>query len=864
MDNNNLFSRDFAEFFVQDAIQEFQILLGGYTAEFGRAQGAVANVITKGGTNDFHGRAFYFARNDALDSSNIPHQNPPALSRNDVGGTLGGPVLKNRLFFFDAFNYFEEKRGVNFNTSILPPIVQSGYFTPATGGVEPFGTVPADHRYTNFFRLDQRINDKNQLYFAANINRIDSLSFLPPASQAFFSPPPGTLALPSTESDLFTPTTSVALRHTLFLSNSMFLESGFRWSRLAFRENTDKPQGGAEQIFPITFIPTFQIWESNSNAVGLTDQKQNRFEWSENFSHTLSKHSLKFGVGLLRTSMYERYDAPASIILGNTILDQNFQTLGHMIDMQKFIAPVVGSDLAHATDGLWGVYVEDAWRMAPSFTLNFGLRYDISTLLSEANKNFGPRIGFAWDVGNRGKTVVRGAYGRYFDQTILEAAVFTPELGGIQLASFDFQLIPRGGSFYNNPGIGAFGPLQDSGTLWLANPKFYSYLIPAGDTRTAGNQTIVGLGQPYIVYQLLGIPVPDPTNPPVLTAESIPQLTNGSVTAQQALQILNNFFPGPSGPQFDFLPDQGPHSIITGESLVFKNRGAQPHIDTIQTIQHPFKTPYTDSFNIGVQQAIAGDFSLDAEYFYIRGRDLLARRVINLLSPPPGQGCFANTVDGGPCNRQLQYIGFLNSNLFTVTLHKRFAHHYSFSASYTYTHAVDNFSTYRVPPLGGETSFLSNNNPSLDVGRSLDTPNHVFNFNGIYQLPYGFQVSTFIRAMSGFPFNAAGLPLDSDGDGIFDNRLLGTGKGQFTTIPFFQWDMRVSKEFTVTERFRVMPMFEVFNLTNRANPFIIDNTCGDSNGDGLPDPGGCKGPTFGSIVQPYPGREIQFGIRLDF
>ena len=149
------------------------------------------------------------------------------------------------------------------------------------------------------------------------------------------------------------------------------------------------------------------------------------------------------------------------------------------------------------------------WR---PFTLNFGLRYDISTLLSEANKNFGPRIGFAWDVGNRGKTVVRGAYGRYFDQTILEAAVFTPEPGGIQLASFDFQLIPRGGSFYNNPGIGAFGPLQDSGTLWLANPKFYSYLIPAGDTRTAGNQTIVGLGQPYIVYQLLGIPVPDPTN----------------------------------------------------------------------------------------------------------------------------------------------------------------------------------------------------------------------------------------------------------------------------------------------------------------------------------------------------------------
>lgn len=868
LDNNDQFTRNFSEYFVQDAIQEFQVLLGGYQAEFGRASGAVANVITRGGTNKFHGRAFYFLRDSAMDSSNIPNQDPPELRRHDVGGTLGGPLWKGRTFFFDAFEYFQERRGLSFDQSVLPPIVQSGYFSPAVGGKEPFDVPPLQHRYTNFFRLDHRLNEQNQLYFSVNINRGDNDNFLPPPDQAFFSPPPGTLTLPSTASDIASNSTSAALRHTAFFSSRTFLESSLRFSRPIFQENTDKPRG-AEQIFPITFVPSFHIFESNSNAVGVTDLKQNRFEWGENLSHSfgtarLGQHNLKFGVGVLHTSLYDRFIAPGAIILGNTILDNNFAKLGHMVDMQKFIAPATGNDLAHATDNLLGFYAQDAWRVARGFTLNLGARYDYSTLFSEANKNVSPRVGFAWDIANKGKTVVRASYGLFYDQEILESVLFTPELGGIQLGSFDFQLIPRGASFYNNPGIGAFGPLQDSGNLWLANPKFYSFILPAGTVRTNGVTTIVGLGQPYIIYQLLGIPVPDPANPPVLTAESIPTLTGGALTPAQALGIINSFFPGPNGPQFDFLPNQGPNSIITGSSLIFKNRLLSPSVDAIQTVEHPFKTPYTGSFNVGIQQALGKDMSIDLEYFVRRGRHLLARRVVNLREVPVGAGCAQNTLDGGPCNRQLGYIGFLNANLLTISFNKRFSHSFQFMTSYTHTDATDNFSTLRVPPRGGETSFLLNNHPSLDIGRSLNTPNHTFAFSGLYQMPLGFELSGVIKAASGSPFNAAGLPLDSDGDGIFDNRLLGTQKGQFQTAPFFEADMRVAKHFKFGERFRATALLEMFNVTNRANPFIVNRTCGNSGGGGLPDPGGCTGPDFGKIVQPYPGREVQLGFRFEF
>jgi hypothetical protein len=282
---------------------------------------------------------------------------------------------------------------------------------------------------------------------------------------------------------------------------------------------------------------------------------------------------------------------------------------------------------------------------------------------------------------------------------------------------------------------------------------------------------------------------------------------------------------------------------------LFKFRQLQQEISTIQTVQHPEETPYTDSFNLGMERALAGDFSVDAEVFIRRSRNLLARHVINLLPVPVSGSCAGNTVNQGPCNQQLQYIGFLDTNALTVSLRKRFTHRYSFLASYTYTDAVDNFSTLRVPPAAGETSFLFNSDPRIDIGRSLNAPVHVFVLSGVYQLPYQVDLSGVLRATSGRPFNAAGLPQDSDGDTQFDNRLIGTPKGGYLTDVFVQLDTRVAKEIRFGGRQRLTALIEIFNVFNRANPFVVNNTVG---------------PSLGQTIQPYPGREIQLGLRLDF
>jgi hypothetical protein len=206
-------------------------------------------------------------------------------------------------------------------------------------------------------------------------------------------------------------------------------------------------------------------------------------------------------------------------------------------------------------------------------------------------------------------------------------------------------------------------------------------------------------------------------------------------------------------------------------------------------------------------------------------------------------------VDGGPCRNELQYIGFLDSNVFTLALKKRLSHRYSFLASYTYTDAEDNFATLRVPPLGGQTSFLFSNEPELDVGRSLNTPNHVFVLSGLLQMPYGIDLSGILKYTSGFPFNAAGLPQDSDGDEIFDNRLIGTEKGEFLTDAFFTADLRLAKEFGIGSQQRITVLVELFNVTNRATPFRVNTAFGAS---------------IGQTIEPLPGREIQFGFRFDF
>src|SRR5581483_5212584 len=187
--------------FTQDSIKEFEVISTGYEAEFGRAQGGIANIVTRSGTDNVDGRAFWFVRNNGLDSSNIPTPDPvpanyvapeaPKLQRYQWGGTLGGPIVRDRAFFFGSFEKLNETRGVNFDTSKIPSFVLSGIATPSH--LEDFGIAPKNDGFTGLFKVDSNINQANRITGSLNRSTLNNEGLIS-------SPVAGTLALPSAAS----------------------------------------------------------------------------------------------------------------------------------------------------------------------------------------------------------------------------------------------------------------------------------------------------------------------------------------------------------------------------------------------------------------------------------------------------------------------------------------------------------------------------------------------------------------------------------------------------------------------------------------------------------------------------------------
>src|SRR5207244_3580792 len=139
--------------FTQDAIQEFEVIEAGYKAEFGRGAGGVVNVLTKSGTDQLRGSAFAFFRDDSLDASTVKGANPPKLKRHNAGLTLGGPIVKERAWYFGSFEYFKEDRA-----SIFPPNIPA-----SLAASEDFSRQPKVTDYRVFGKYNQALSHSNDV-----------------------------------------------------------------------------------------------------------------------------------------------------------------------------------------------------------------------------------------------------------------------------------------------------------------------------------------------------------------------------------------------------------------------------------------------------------------------------------------------------------------------------------------------------------------------------------------------------------------------------------------------------------------------------------------------------------------------------
>ena len=463
----------------QAAIREFQVNTSNFSAEYGRSAGGVINAITKSGTNDFHGSAFFYDRNNKLGARNPASfinrlvngvSQREALKPKDVryqfGGTLGGPIVKDKLFFF--FSYDEQRR--NFpgvavfstpgylNTVNRTTLLARGLTTPQIDSALQFindqtGEVPRRGNQRLFLpKIDWQINSNHQ--FSATYNRLR------------WNSPAGVQTGATVTRDRagfgddFVEIDSLNLRLNSTFSTTLLNEFRFQWADELDSQFAQPPlpgqpttaNGFSPQIALTNGITIGKATSLDRNA--LPDER--RFQFADTMTYTGGNHTFKFGTDINRVrdvddNLFTGAGSYTYSNINDFIVDYtNFTTGGALRAAGRTCAtlatPAANTRLAgrcytsnyqqgfgqprfteRTTD--WAFFVQDDWRATPRLTLNLGLRWDYErfpepflvnpALGQTANRpsdknNFGPRIGFAADLTGDGKTSLRGGYGIYY------------------------------------------------------------------------------------------------------------------------------------------------------------------------------------------------------------------------------------------------------------------------------------------------------------------------------------------------------------------------------------------------------------------------------------------------------------------
>ncbi len=862
MSNRDEFGGGAAAQFNQDTIQEFEVLTTGFKAEFGHGSGGIVNVITKSGTNEWHGSAFLFHRNFALDRNNSLDPNvtdAPFLLRWDYGVTLGGPVVKDKIFFFGSAERIRENRQLNFAFPPRTPQVLRDSESRFNERTRTFDT-------RLFAKLDEQLG-RHHLTQEANVTNSHLTDFLPLTA--------GT-NLPSTRSDLDRRTAMLGFRDTVLLgdvSDPFVLNLYFQ-----FRDEPSQSRPSHPEAGPATRWALFSRLDTGTlfgdlgfvtfgaqETPGQIDQEYTSF--GANLAKTVGRHGLKFGVDFQRTKV----DGVEAQLVFNQLFatEANFLRFGPVFSGLFTLATTGGvtpeDNLLRLRNNYVGPYVQDDWRIHPNLTLNLGLRWDYDSEFPDKN-NFSPRLGAAWSVTP--KTVVRGSFGLFYDHFRLGLVRRVPAFGGANFSRIQPISYPQ--LFYN---------------LTTTVPALFGFCVDPFRTRAQIPSGTTCPLQGFTSLPLLGVdhlnnlgprPIPPET---VVTRDNVQSLSG--LTPDQFLAAVNAAARLPGGLRWFW----GPFGVLSHPFL----GGPQ----TV-TLDPAFKTPFTRSFNIGVQREITKDLVVAVDYVHKEIKNLLGVR--NTLIPfearLPGRQRQTFRHGFGPWFEG-EFDGLI------ISVNKGFSRRFNLAASYTFADAEDNLlnpnlagtavfsfptdSFVGVPPVvcdaratgdpnacdptdptnekGPFTASNGNfvpqagvffNGPDRDRGKSDLALDHTFFIHGLVELPWGFQISGIFRAQSGFPFSRlAGRLIDPDGDQAFSLRDLSVPRNSFKAPPFVNMDLRATKRFIVAERVRVTALIEFFNLFNRRNPAAVETF------PGRPTP-------FGKALQVLPGMETQVGFKIEF
>ncbi len=429
----------------QDAVQEFQVLGDGYSAEFGRAMGGIINTVTRSGTNEYHGTLYEFFRNRTLIAPDryALGYNPPEW-RHQAGGTVGGPIKKDKLFFFSNFELVKR----NFpalnritTTQIADPtgsfVLPSNCKAPATAAqcqavinfIQPQMNVVVPRSVNSdigFAKLDYHLNDRNTLTFDFNV-----MHWVSPDGIQTQSVLSSGAALGNNGNSTVETRYGNADWTAIVTPNSL---NNFRFGW--FKDRLSDPAASA--LWPSTgplYITVASATVGAAEAYPRTYPSEERFQLADTFSWTKGSHSFKFGVDFDTNQDYLKQlfnyaGAYSYSNLTNFALDfsNNTTSKAYSSFSQAFGNPIQNL----RTNNLY-FFAQDSWKITRRFTLNYGLRYEKTFLpqptlkdpnypetgvIPGSNKDFAPRISAAYEIND--KTVIRAGYGIFYAPYIID------------------------------------------------------------------------------------------------------------------------------------------------------------------------------------------------------------------------------------------------------------------------------------------------------------------------------------------------------------------------------------------------------------------------------------------------------------
>ena len=845
-----------------DAIREFEMLTSTYDASFGRNPGAQVNVILNSGSNDFHGSLFEFHRNAALDARNFfaPASEPkPKYIRNQFGGALGGPIRRDRTFFFVDYEGTRSREGITRITNVPTALERAGNFSqtifaapanPFTGqpfdnGIIPdFFINPVGRAIAALYPLPNR-NEPFANFVSSPILRDDNDSFDARVDHHVSDRANLTFRYSFGDRDLFEPFTGpsfslvpgfgdtvkrrsqnamVAL--TTVLTPNFVNESRVAFSRVAASVTQEASVLNSDVGLPVisprerdlglSFITVTGFSPLGDEGNNPQNSVTNVYQFLDNASYVTGNHLIKFGVDLRFSQQNAFRDvesrgrlqfSPFGQITGNALADL---LLG--VPLVTSIARVDNPQQIRTES--YNFFINDSYRATPRLTFIGGLRYeynsppvdaeDRATIFDVASRslvpvgtngvprsgfeadknNFAPRVGFAWSANE--KTVLRGGYGIYYDQS----------------------------------------PLAPAEALYFNSPFFDN----------------------NIFFPLPGLPL-----------------------------TLNDPFPS-------FFPLPLPDSALA--------------------IQRDLRTGYMQHWNFTVEREIASSSVIELAYVGSKGTKLLTARDINQPQPsvlPPGLPFVPRPDPRFDDINLLESRANSNYNALQARFQQRLARGFSALVSYTWSKSIDDASNFFSS--AGDPNFPQNSyNVAAERGRSNFDARHRLSASYSYALPFGKGLSndrwlykvlsgweTFgiVTLQSGRPFTVALLSeIDNSGTG---RSILGFGNNDrpnlvgnpelsnpttqqwFNTAAFafpalgtfgnagrnildgpgFQnVNASLLKNTALTERVNLQFRAEAFNLFNHPNFNLPDNFLGS--------------PTFGRITSARDPRHIQFGLKLLF